>query len=109
RQRSIRGAAGQLKVASALLIRPLVLDPHLVVAPVEPAESVVRLVPDDIALDCLIATGLQHRPELAQAQEMVQATLLRLKQAKLRPFVPSLAFTYAGGGFGGGKDGFFGN
>jgi outer membrane protein TolC len=40
---------------------------------------------------------------------MVQATLLRLKQAKLRPIVPSLAVTYAGGGFGGGKDGFFGN
>jgi outer membrane protein TolC len=109
RRRSIQGAVGQLKVASALLVRPLVLDPHFVVAPVEPAESVVRLVPDEIALDCLIAEGLQHRPELAQAQETVKATLYRLNQAKLRPFVPALAVTYAGGGFGGGKDGFFGN
>jgi outer membrane protein TolC len=109
RQRSIRGAVGQFKVASALLIRQLVLDPHVVLAPVEPAEAVVRLVPDDIPLECLIAEGLQHRPELAQAQEIVRATLLRLKQAKLRPFVPSLAVTYAGGGFGGGPNGFFGN
>jgi len=98
-----------LKVASAQLIRPLLIDPHFVVAPVEPAESVVRLVPDEIPIDGLIAEGLQHRPELAQAQESVKATLIRLKQAKLRPFVPSVAVTYAGGGFGGGKDAFFGN
>jgi outer membrane protein TolC len=46
---------------------------------------------------------------LASAQELVQATLLRLKQARLRPLVPSLAFSYAGGGFGGGQNSFFGN
>jgi outer membrane protein TolC len=109
RRREIQGAAGQLKVASALLIRPLVLDPNWVVAPVEPAESIVRLVPDDAPIESLIALGLQHRPELAQAQQTVQATLLRLKQAKLRVLAPSLAVTYAGGGFGGGQNAFFGN
>ena len=35
---------GSSKVASANLVRPLVLDPHVVVAPVEPAETVIRLV-----------------------------------------------------------------
>jgi outer membrane protein TolC len=109
RRKEVRAATGQVKVASANLIRPVLLDPHVVVAPVEPAEAVVRLVPDDMPLDSLIAEGLLHRPELAQAQEMVKATVYRLKQAKLRPFVPSLALTYAGGGFGGGKDAFFGN
>ena len=34
--------------------------------------------------------------------------MYRLKQAKLRPFVPSLAVTYAGGGFGGGQNADFG-
>ncbi len=109
RRREIQGTAGQLKVASALLIRPLVLDPNFVVAPVEPAESIVRLVPDDAPVDDLIAIGLQHRPELAQAQATVSATLVRLRQAKLRPLVPSVALTYAGGGFGGGPNSFFGN
>ena len=109
RRREIQGAAGQLKVNSALLIRPLLLDPNWVVAPVEPAESVVRLIPDDAPVDSLIAIGLQHRPELAQAQETVKATLIRLKQAKLRPFVPSVAGSYEGGGFGGGQGAFFGN
>ena len=57
----------------------------------------------------MIVQGLHQRPELASAQELVQATLLRLKQARLRPLIPSLAFSYAGGGFGGGQNGFFGN
>jgi outer membrane protein TolC len=108
-RKNIQAASGLLKVASANLVRPLVLDPRLVVVPVEPAETVVRLVPDEIPLDDLVVQGLQHRPELAQAQEQVQATLLRWKQARLRPFIPSIAVSYAGGGFGGGNNAFFGN
>ena len=73
------------------------------VAPVEPAETVIRLVADDVPLDDLICQGWMNRPELARARELVQAAVLRLKQAKLRPFVPSLAVTYSGGGFGGGS------
>jgi outer membrane protein TolC len=109
RKRSIRLAVGELEVASANLVRPILLDPHVVVAPVEPAESIIRLVPDDVGLDDLICQGWQNRPELARAREQVEAAVLRLKQAKLRPFVPSLALTYSGGGFGGGPNAFFGN
>ncbi len=109
RRREIQLTSGQVKVASANLIRPLILDPQLVVAPVEPAEAIIRLIPDEAPLDQLICEGMTHRPELAQAQEMVKATIYRLKQAKLRPFVPALALTYAGGGFGGGPGSFFGN
>jgi outer membrane protein TolC len=109
RRASLRLTIGQLEVASANLVRPLLLDPHIVVAPVEPAESVIRLVADDIPLDDLIGQGWRCRPELAQARELVEASVMRLKQAKLRPFVPSLAVTYAGGGFGGGVGSFFGN
>jgi outer membrane protein TolC len=109
RRRSIRLAVGQLEIASANLARPLLLDPRVVVAPVEPAETVIRLVDDDVPLDELICQGWMHRPELARAREMVQAAVLRFKQAKLRPFVPSLAVTYSGGGFGGGVGSSFGS
>jgi outer membrane protein TolC len=109
RRRSIRLAVGQFEIASADLVRPLVLDPQIVVAPVEPAETVIRLVADDIPLDDLICRGLLNRPELARARELVQAAVLRFKQAKLRPFVPSLAMTYSGGGFGGGTGSSFGS
>ena len=109
RRRSIQASIGQLKVASANLIRPLVLNPHLVVAPVEPAEAIIRLVPEDVPLDDLIEQGWRNRPELAQSQELVKAAVFRLKQARLRPFVPSLAVSFSGGGFGGGPSTFFGN
>ena len=51
-------------------------------APVEPAEAVFQLLSDETSLDELIVQGLRQRPELASAQELVQATLLRLKQAR---------------------------
>jgi outer membrane protein TolC len=109
RRREVRAVTGQVKIASANLVRPLLIDPHFVVAPVEPAETVVRLVPDETPLDLLMAEAVLRRPELAQAHETIKAAAYRLKQAKLRPFVPSLAVTYSGGGFGGGQDAFFGN
>jgi outer membrane protein TolC len=109
RHGNVEDAVGQLEVASANLVQLLVLDPNRVLAPVEPAETVIRLIPDEVPLDDMIVQGLHHRPELASAQDLVDATLLRLKQARLRPLVPSLAFSYAGGGFGGGPNAFFGN
>ena len=98
-----------MEVASAELVRRLVLDPHVVVAPVEPAETVIRLVADDVPLDDLICQGWRTAPSWREARELVEAAVLRLKQAKLRPFVPSLAVSYSGGGFGGGQNASFGN
>jgi outer membrane protein TolC len=71
RERAVRAAAGQLKVASAMLARRLVLDPHVVVAPVEPAEAVFRLIPEDLPLDDLICEGWRNRPELARAKDLL--------------------------------------
>ena len=105
RSRGQRAIEGQLGHADP----PPRARPQLGGRTIEPAESIVRLVPDDAPLEGLIAIGLQHRPELAQAQETVKATIIRLKQAKLRPLVPSVAASYEGGGFGGGQGAFFGN
>ena len=110
RQRNnVEYAVGELETASAELVRLIRLDPRIVVAPVEPPEAVVRLVSETCPIDDLIVTGLRNRPELVEAQALVQATITRLKQAKLRPFIPSLALRYSGGGFGGGTNSFFGN
>jgi outer membrane protein TolC len=109
RRKDMEKYTGQLLVASANLVRLLLLNPQSVVAPIEPAELVITLIPDDVPLDDLVVTGLRNRPELANAQELVEASLVRFKQAKLRPFVPSLAVSYAGGGFGGGQGSFFGD
>jgi len=108
-RKNIQAASGELLVASTNLTRLLVLDTRLVVAPVEPAEAVLCLIPDDVPFEDLVIQGLQNRPELAQSKELVQAAIVRLKQARLRPFIPSVAATYSGGGFGGGQGPFFGN
>lgn len=105
----VEEALGGLEVASADLVRRTRLDPTLVVAPVEPAELTLEMVADDLPVDDLIAIGLRHRPELAEARALVEETLLRLRQARLRPFIPSMAFRYSGGGFGGGTNAFFGD
>ena len=109
RRRDTHLASGQLLVASANLVRLLVLNPATVFAPVEPPECIIHLIPDEVPLDDLVHQGLRNRPELASARELVEAAILRVKQARLRPFVPSVAFTYAGGGFGGGAGPFLGN
>ncbi|WP_406698907.1 TolC family protein [Singulisphaera sp. Ch08] len=108
-RKNVEVAVGEIELASTELIRRTRLDPRLVVAPVEPPETVLRLVPETCSIDALIITALRSRPELAEVQALVQATLIRLKQAKLRPFIPSLAFRYSGGGFGGGANSFFGD
>lgn len=109
RLKEVEEAVGELEVASAELVRRTRLDPRMVVAPIEPAETVLRLVPDSCPVDDLIVTGLRSRPEMAEGQALVEATLVRLKQARLRPFIPSLALRYSGGGFGGGPNSFFGD
>ncbi len=109
RRREVHLVSGQMLVASADLVRLLLLDPALVMAPVEPPECIIRLIPDDVPLDDLVIQGMRARPELANAQELIEAARLRLKQARLRPFTPSLAVAEAGGGFGGGPGSFFGN
>ncbi|WP_422923814.1 TolC family protein [Singulisphaera sp. PoT] len=108
-RKNVEAAVGELEIASAELVRRTRLDPMIVVAPVEPPETILRVVPENCPIDTLITTGLRSRPELAEAQAFVEVTLTRLKQAKLRPFIPSLAFRYSGGGFGGGTNDFFGN
>ncbi len=108
-RKNIQAFSGRLLVASTNLTRLLVLDSRLVVAPLEPAEAVLRLIADDAVLDDLLVEALLHRPELAQSRELLQAAIVRLKQARLRPFIPSVAATYVGGGQGGGQGAFFGN
>jgi outer membrane protein TolC len=98
--------------SSAALTRVLRLDPGSVVIPLEPPHLQVTLVSADLTIDNLIPVGLTNRPELATQQAVVQATLVRLRQERLRPLIPSLVLqsnatpdgTLAAGAFGTGID-----
>ncbi len=58
-RKNVEQAVGELEVASAELVRRIRLDPRLVVAPVEPPETVLRLVPDGCPIDDLIVDRAQ--------------------------------------------------
>jgi outer membrane protein TolC len=78
------------RVVSADLTRELRLNPLTVVVPMEPPELQVTLISPREPVDGLVPIGLINRPELATHQALVQATLARLRQEKMRPLIPSL-------------------
>jgi outer membrane protein TolC len=84
-------------LASADLTRVLRLDPAATVLPLEPPDLRVTLIAPEMTVDALIPIGLTSRPELASQQALVQAALLRIKQERLRPLVPSLILQGAPG------------
>jgi outer membrane protein TolC len=118
RRQLLQAARERWRVASADLTRLLRLDPAALVEPLEPPHLQVTLLGPEHTLDDLIPLGLTNRPELAAHQALVQATLQRLRQERLRPLVPSVllrggstnpAGTLAGGVFGGGQNEHLGN
>jgi outer membrane protein TolC len=109
----VQSASERWRLASADLVRVLRLDPTAVVQPLEPPQLRVTLVATDQPVDDLVRFGLTNRPELATQQALVQATLERLRQERLRPLIPSVLLrgastpvtgTLAGGLFGGGEN-----
>jgi outer membrane protein TolC len=113
RDQALDTARERWQVASADLARVLRLDRSALVEPLEVPHLRVTLVALDKPVDDLITIALTNRPELAAQQALVQATLVRLRQERLRPLIPSVllrgastnpAGTLAGGYFGGGRN-----
>jgi outer membrane protein TolC len=74
--------------SSADLTQVLRLDPRAVVEPLEHDHLQITLIDPGRPLDDLIPIGLTNRPELAAHQALVQATLVRIRKEKMRPFLP---------------------
>jgi outer membrane protein TolC len=111
RRQAVELAYERWQFASADLNRLLRLQPGALLEPAEPPQLRVELIDPAANIDELIPIGLSHRPELASQQAIVQATLERLKQEKIRPLIPSVlirgaatnpAGTLSSGVFGGG-------
>lgn len=111
RRQSVEFAYQRWQVSSAELTRILRLDPTTVVEPLEAPHMQVQLIDVAQSVDALIPMGLTNRPELASHRALVQATLARLRQERMRPLIPSLLLrgnatnpggTLSGGYFGGG-------
>jgi outer membrane protein TolC len=111
RRQAVHTARERWRLASADLVRLLRLEAGSVIQPLEPPHLRVTLVGLEKPVDDLIPIALTSRPELAAQQALVQATLARLRQERIRPLVPSVllrgaatnpAGTLAAGTFGAG-------
>jgi outer membrane protein TolC len=77
-------------VASAGLAEILLLEPEILLEPVEPPFGQVTLIPCDQTAAELVPIAITNRPEIASQRELLAAANQRLKQEKKRPFLPSL-------------------
>jgi outer membrane protein TolC len=117
RRQAVEGAYERWQVASADLTRILRLEPGTLVEPTEEPALVVELIDTTTTADDLMPIALTYRPELESDQALIQATLARIRQEKVRPFVPKVALQgvgsqvpgLAGGYFGGGFNDTVGN
>lgn len=117
RRFAVEAAYERWETAGADLTRVLRLEPGTVVEPAENPALVVELTDPSATPADLIPVALTHRPELAADQAVIQAALARVKQEKMRPYLPNVAVRglanqapgLAGGLFGGGEGDQFGN
>jgi hypothetical protein len=61
--------------------------------PLEHDHLQITLIDPSRSLDDLIPIGLTNRPELASHKAEIEAALVRIRQEKLRPLLPSLLIT----------------
>lgn len=90
RRQTVELAQERWQTTSADLARVLRLAPNSQIEPIESPNLQLQLLQPNVPVDELISTALTARPELASQQALVQATLARLKQEKVRPLVPSV-------------------
>ena len=93
---------GDVAVASAHLCRLLSLDPSVRLR--SPGGQVVpfRLIPEDADTEGLVAGALHARPEVSARTAEVTEAQYRVRQEKVRPFLPLVSVGYSAGAFGGG-------
>jgi outer membrane protein TolC len=102
------------RVASAQLAEILLLDPEILLEPIEPPFVQVELIPRTEDMFELVSVALNNRPEITSQQELLAAANFRLKEEKKRPFLPNLLVLspttatglLAAGNFAGGPNGF---
>lgn len=84
------------RVASARLAEILLLEPSMVLDPVEPPFLRVAVVPPGCNADELLRVALSARPEIASRRELLLAAEQNLRREKTRPLLPNVVLTAPG-------------
>ena len=100
---ALRNAQRMTHTQSARLVRQLHLDGRTLLTPVEQAIVPMDIIDPAMSVDKLLIHGLSNRPELAQHQAIVRATIERVNQEHWRPWLPNVQVGTSFGAFGGGR------
>ncbi len=103
-RRRTQQAEEEAAVAAARLGELLNLDPAVQLRPPPGAVPLLRLVDESTPLDALIAQALAGRPELSARSAAVAEAQTRVRQEKVRPWLPVVSAGFSAGGFGGGSN-----
>ena len=103
-RRQVREAEEDVAVASARLCRLLSLDPSNQLRTPVGSVQPFRLIAEDTDTEPLVAEAVRSRPELRARAAEIQETHTRVRQERVRPYLPFISVGYSGGGFGGGSN-----
>jgi outer membrane protein TolC len=99
-----QNAEEEIAVASAELARLLNLDPSVRLRVADQVLPLVQFVDPTASLPQLLEIARNNRPEIRARSADVAFAETRLRQERVRPFVPLLSVGYSAGGFGGGSN-----
>ncbi len=100
-ERQAEQAQEDVAVAAAELSRLLDLDPSVRLQPADAVPPLLELVNADVPLCDLVQIALANRPELAARGADVAYAQIRVRQERVRPWLPILSAGFSFGGFGG--------
>jgi outer membrane protein TolC len=93
---------GEQAAAAAALARLLDFDPSILLVAADEGPPSLEWIDPSIDLDALIPQAERLRPELASRSAAIAFGQTRIRQERLRPFLPVLSVGYSAGTFGGG-------
>lgn len=97
-------SAGEVAAASARLARLLSMDPTLALRSPGGFIEPIRFVDESADLEWLLSAAILTRPELGSQTAGIEIAEARVKQERIRPWLPTLGIGFSSGFFGGGSD-----
>jgi outer membrane protein TolC len=97
-------AEEEVATAAAELARLMSIDPSVRLHPTNEPLPLIRLVSPQASLEQLVQIAVANRPEVGAWTAEVAVAQTRLREERVRPFVPLLSVGYSAGTFGGGSD-----
>jgi outer membrane protein TolC len=97
-------AKEDLEVTAADLARLLSIDPSVHLRAADRAPPLLHLIDTNTPLEELLAAALAGNPEIAARNADIAFQETRLRQERIRPWLPRIIAGFSAGEFGGGSD-----